>query len=125
MTRQMRSPGRGLLVTSTAILIALVLSGCGRRGPLEPPEAAGVSPPAQTTVPADPRLRRNRSSAVQGTAPSTALSTSPAALVEDTPEEDESETDMQSVVPSPNPTPRKRNRAYVVPNEPFILDPLL
>jgi predicted small lipoprotein YifL len=29
------------------------------------------------------------------------------------------------VVPSPTPTPRRRSRAYTVPKEPFILDPLL
>jgi predicted small lipoprotein YifL len=29
------------------------------------------------------------------------------------------------VVPSPTPTPRRRSRAYTIPKEPFILDPLL
>jgi predicted small lipoprotein YifL len=126
MTPKTPSLGRGLLVSSAAVLIALALSGCGRRGPLEPPEAAAASPAAPVSAPADARLRRSRTTAGQATPPSSTLATRPAAVVEDTPDDelDESET-IQSVIPTPNPTPRKRNRAYVVPNEPFILDPLL
>ena len=119
------SNGRGLLVASAALATALALTGCGRRGPLEPPEAAVSSPPAQTTAPADPRLRRSRAAAGQAAPPSSRLSTRPASVVEDAPDDDEEgESELiQSVVPTP--TPRKRNRAFVVPNEPFLLDPLL
>ena len=125
MTPTTLSLARGLLLSS-AVLVALGLSGCGRRGPLEPPEAAASSAPAPVAAPADSRLKRSRTTARQAAPPTSTLATRPAALVEDAPDgdEDESET-IQSVIPTPNPTPRKRDRAFVVPNEPFILDPLL
>jgi predicted small lipoprotein YifL len=126
MTPKTPSPGRGLLVPCAALLLALTLSGCGRRGPLEPPEAAASSPQAQVTAPADPRLRRTRTTAGQAAAPSTTLATRPGAIVQDTPDDDDSDPEMiQSVIPTPNPTPRKRGQPYLVPNESFILDPLL
>lgn len=126
MTSKTPNLGRALLVSSAALLVACVLSGCGRRGPLEPPEAAASSAPAQASGPADSRLRRSRTTTGQSTPPSSALTTRPAAVVEDTPEDDADENEtIQSVVPTPNPTPRKRNRTYVVPKEPFVLDPLL
>ncbi len=126
MTPKTPNLGRALLVSSAALLVACALSGCGRRGPLEPPEAAASSAPAPTSGPADSRLRRSRTTTGQATAPTSTLTTRPAAVVEDTPEDelDENET-IQSVIPTPNPTPRKRNRNYVVPKEPFVLDPLL
>ena len=126
MTPKTPSPGRGLLLSSAALVIALTVSGCGRRGPLEPPEASAVSRPAQTTAPAHPRLRRSRTTAGQPAPRSTALATRPASVVEDAPEDDESDSEtIQSVIPTPNPTPRKRSQPYLVPNESFILDPLL
>ena len=127
MTPKMPHPGRGLLVCSTALVLALAVSGCGRRGPLEPPEAAASSPAAQKAAPADPRLRRSRTTTGEAAPPSGPLVTRPAAVVEDTTDDDdESDSEMlQSVVPTPNPTPKKRGRPFVVPNEPFFLDPLL
>jgi hypothetical protein len=46
-------------------------------------------------------------------------------VVQDTPDDDDESETLQSVLPSPNPTPRKRDRPYVVPNQPFVLDGLL
>jgi hypothetical protein len=54
--------------------------------------------------------------------------TQPQSVTQDTPEDETDEQDApQSVIPTPNPTPgsRKRNRAFTIPKEPFILDPLL
>jgi predicted small lipoprotein YifL len=126
MTSKTPNLGRALLMSSAAILVACALSGCGRRGPLEPPEAAASSAPAPAAAAADTRLRRSRTTTGQATPPTSTLTTRPAAVVEDTPddEQDESES-IQSVIPTPNPTPRKRGRDFVVPKEPFILDPLL
>jgi predicted small lipoprotein YifL len=84
-------PGRLLL---TAVLLALSLAACGRRGPLEaPPEAAAVS--------AQPRAQARAAS------------------------DDDGEEVADATLPSPVPTPRRRSRAYTIPKEPFVLDPLL
>jgi predicted small lipoprotein YifL len=125
MRLTMPTLGRGLLLSSAALLVATSLSACGRRGPLEPPEAAAASPAAaQPGAPADPRLRRSRTSAGQPRA--TTLSTNTGAVVEDTPDDDTDDAEqMQSVVPSPTPTARKRGRNFLVPNDPFVLDALL
>ena len=128
MTPRTPTLGRGLLACSAALLLALALAGCGRRGPLEPPDAANSAPAARAAVPADSRVRPSRATtAGQGAPPSTTLATRSGAVVEDAADDDEDEVETaQSVVPSPNPTPKKRGRAtYVVPKEPFILDPLL
>ena len=117
--------GRGLLVGAAALTLALALTGCGRRGPLEPPEAAASSAPAQTAAPADSRVRSGRTTTGQAAPPASTLATRPGAVVQDTPDDDDESETLQSVLPSPNPRPRKRDRPYVVPNEPFILDALL
>jgi predicted small lipoprotein YifL len=73
--------------------LAVALSACGRRGPLQPPPDASVA----TSAPA-----------AQGSAPD--------------PDERPAGT-----LPSPTPTPTggKRPRGFIVPDKPFILDPLL
>jgi predicted small lipoprotein YifL len=108
------SAGRGpLFVCLAASILTLGLSGCGRRGPLEAPPAAGAPAAARQAaarpVPASPATLPQ-----QGTL--------------DTPEDetDEQEQVVQNVVPTPAaPGSRKRNRGYTIPKEPFILDPLL
>ena len=119
--------GRALLVSSAALLVACALSGCGRRGPLEPPEAAASSAPAPASGPADSRLRRSRTTTGQAASPNSTLTTRPAAVVEDTPEDETTPPDGDDVLASvnPSPTPRRRLRAYTVPKDPFVLDPLL
>lgn len=38
---------------------------------------------------------------------------------------EDDEDQEATTLPSPTPTPRRRSRAYTIPKEPFILDPLL
>ena len=97
-------------IALTVGLFAAALGACGRRGPLE-------APPDPTVQAAAPR-------GVRG-APATQVTlqgqgANPAADTDD-------EEEAPSVVTSPVPTPptRARRRGYVVPKEPFILDPLL
>ena len=108
------SAGRGpLFVCLAASILTLGLSGCGRRGPLEAPPAAGA-PAAARQVAARPVPASPATLPQQGTL--------------DTPEDetDEQEQVVQNVVPTPAaPGSRKRNRGYTIPKEPFILDPLL
>lgn len=126
MTRLPASAGRASLVCSGALLIAIGFGACGRRGPLEPPvEAAAVAPPA-AAEPADRRLRPRSGTQTRATASPTTLATRSGEIVADSPDspEDDDPDEVTQAV-SPLPTPRKRSRAYSVPKEPFILDPLL
>jgi predicted small lipoprotein YifL len=114
------SAGRGpLFVCLAASLLALGLSGCGRRGPLEAPPDA---PPPR----AAPAAARQAARAAAAQPPS--IVTQPGSVTLDTPEDetDEEETASSLVAPpTPTPVPRKRGRGYTIPKEPFILDPLL
>lgn len=117
-------PGRALILATVA---ALALGACGRRGPLEPPDgSAAIAPPpaasAARPAPTDRRLRTTTTT--RGSAAPTTLATEPGAVVENAPDEDEDPNETALAV-SPSPTPRKRVRAFTVPNEPFLLDPLL
>lgn len=110
-------PSRHLLLA--AALLALGLGACGRRGALDPPPGG----PAVAAAPAgSPRSDVARRTTVQPS--STALATNPTAAVLDSPDSDVEEDDTGFVV-SPQPNPRRRGRAYLVPTGPFILDPLL
>ena len=115
------SAGRGpLFVCLAASLLALGLSGCGRRGPLEAP--ADAPPPRAAPAAA----ARQASRAVAAQPPS--IVTQPGSVTLDTPDDetDEEETASSLVAPpTPTPVPRKRGRGYTIPKEPFILDPLL
>jgi predicted small lipoprotein YifL len=91
-------------------VIVLALAACGRRGALEaPPDPSAAQKPAAKQAAAQPGSQ-------------TAQPGSQAAGPGQT---DEEEAD--STLPSPVGTPRKRNakRGYVIPKEPFILDPIL
>jgi predicted small lipoprotein YifL len=90
-----------------ALGIALAaLAACGRRGPLEaPPDPAAVRAPAAGAIPAGRAIGPGQAVA-----------------------EDDGEPAEAAVLPSPVPTPARpggRKRGYVVPKDPFILDPLL
>jgi predicted small lipoprotein YifL len=115
----------------TASLIVLALAACGRRGPLEaPPDPAAAAQQRQRE-----EIRRQRQG---GTAPGAAVAgqteippIATARRSEATPpvpgEDDEEEEALpSSIAPTPIPTPTGgRKRGIVVPNTPFILDPLL
>lgn len=91
---------------ATALCILTVaLAGCGRRGALEAPGSA-----------APPTLGRN--AAARPAAPGTV---SPNSVSPNSEEEDVA----AAAFVSPQPSPPRRSRAFSVPNQPFILDPLL
>ena len=92
--------GRALLMAG---VLVLALSACGRRGPLEAPLTLAEQAAQQQSAQA--RQARQQAAAEEA---------------------DEEEIGRRQVlVPNPNPAPRRRSRAYTIPNEPFILDPLL
>jgi predicted small lipoprotein YifL len=145
MVFDIRSALRPAAGIAAMLAVVLLVSACGRRGPLEAPpdgsaaSAAGpASPGARATGPGS--RRSGATNGNNGTAPAgqpgangsatgpANLSTQPQAVTLDTPEDQTDPTDPESILPSPTPPPptgRKRNRGYLVPKEPFILDPLL
>ena len=110
--------GRSILICVALAAAGLALSGCGRRGPLEAPNAS-TTPTGAKVAAASPGPGR-----AAPPAPTT-LATQQAGVVQDTvDDEDTEDTLLESVNPSPTPKGR-RSRAYGVPKEPFVLDPLL
>ncbi len=131
-----RLDGRRLFAGCLAVILTLALPACGRRGPLEaPPDASAPAAPVTTKsgkpAPADKRLRPGTTSQrAQPVAPASTLATQSAGIVADSPDgpdaDDDDDPDQSSTLVNPQPTPsRKRGRAYTIPKEPFILDPLL
>jgi predicted small lipoprotein YifL len=128
-------PGRCLILVG---LVVMTLTACGRRGPLEPPpDPAAIAAQRQRE-----ELRRQRGQGRAGVAQTGAEVTTGGATAGQTripplaqanrtegePAPDADEDELPSIVPSPAPTPRSsasRKRGYVVPKEPFVLDPLL
>lgn len=115
----------GLLLVA---VLNLGVGACGRRGQPEPP----VDPSApKTTAPAKTSATRTRQDASADAAASpTTLATRPSALTSISPDADDDEDALaddvnKGVSPQPTPSTRKRTRPYVVPKEPFFLDPLL
>jgi predicted small lipoprotein YifL len=96
------TPSSGRLVL-VAGLVALALAACGRRGQPEPPPDPSVSAAQRQTA--------NQSL--------------PSAQPTQAAEGEEAET--ETFVPTANPTPQRRGarRGFVIPKEPFVLDPLL
>jgi predicted small lipoprotein YifL len=103
-------PGRVVLMAG---LLVLALSACGRRG--------------QPEAPPDPSVPAAQRNAVQQGAtvatPNAPAGGGPSGAAASDDDDDETET----FVPRATPTPAKRGakRGYVIPKEPFILDPLL
>ena len=91
-------PGRACLIAG---VIALSLTACGRRGA---PEA-----PLTSAEIAAQQQREQRQVQRQAA----------------TPADDDDEVGSNATVMTPVPTPRRRSRAYTIPQQPFILDPLL
>jgi predicted small lipoprotein YifL len=78
------------------LMLGLAVSGCGRRGALEaPPERGSVAVPGSAA-------RASDDEAEEGDDRRGAL--------------------IQSVVPNPA---KKRPRGFVIPKDPFVLDPIL
>jgi predicted small lipoprotein YifL len=89
-------PGRALLVAG---MLVFALAACGRRGAPEAPLTAAE-------VAAQQQSAQARQARAQAAA------------------EDDDDEPRGVMVPTPTPT-RRRARGYTIPQEPFILDPLL
>jgi predicted small lipoprotein YifL len=108
-------------------LIALSAAACGRRGPLEPPPAAAT---------AQPQAGGNPGGTAGGTRPKTgaaAVNTLPAGVglsAGASAPDPEDELPSAAVaaptgIPAPTESSSRRRKGYVIPKEPFPLDPLL
>ena len=95
------SVGRILLI---ALLLAGGLGACGRRGAPEAPLTA-----------AELAAEQQRARAGQAAQPRAATDV----------DDDDEPTARSPLLTPPVPTARRRSRAYTIPKEPFILDPLL
>lgn len=131
MLFDVRSALRSATGIAAVLAAVLLVSACGRRGPLEPPpDASATAKPAAlkpATAPATRRVAAPPAPTTFGsqdqTQPQTATLDTPD---DETEEADQSPADSIALTPTPTaPGTRKRNRAFHVPNEPFILDPLL
>jgi predicted small lipoprotein YifL len=81
------------------ILLAGVVSACGRRGPLEPPPD-----------PSAPKVEQGKDKKAKGQTASSS---------------DKDDGDDDGEITAPVGQAKKRPRHFVIPKEPFILDPLL
>ncbi|MGU3540788.1 LPS translocon maturation chaperone LptM [Methylobacterium sp. A54F] len=111
-------PSRALKLLAAVALVALATSACGRRGSLEPPDGSARAGRAGPPAPASGRSVPNSVGLGGGaTAPN-------AAAVQDG-----DELPASAVPPAgteaPIQTSRGAKRGYVVPKDPFFLDPIL
>lgn len=120
-------------VLMMAVVVALALAACGRRGPLEAP----LTPAEAAAQRQKEELRRQRPGAaanpgdrgaVVGQTEIPPIATARRSEGEPpAPGEDDEDELPSNIGPSPVPTPTTRGgkRGYVIPRDPFILDPLL
>jgi predicted small lipoprotein YifL len=120
LSHNLSAARRPALVCLAALLLAGGLAACGRRGPLEAPPNASARPAGGSTG--------TRATTTSGPTGPAKLATQPQAGTTDTPEDEVQADPADSVLPTPTPAPpgtRRRGRAFDVPKEPFILDPIL
>ena len=96
MSLPLLAPGRALFLAG---MLVLALTACGRRGA---PEAPLTS--AEIAAQQQGQARQQQRAAAD--------------------DDDEEVAGSGLMVPTPTPT-RRRSRAYTIPQEPFVLDPLL
>jgi predicted small lipoprotein YifL len=121
LSQNLSAARRPVLVCLAVLLLAGGLAACGRRGPLE-------APPNASTRPAAGGSTGTRATTTSGPTGPAKLATQPQAGTTDTPEDEVQADPADSVLPTPTPAPpgtRRRGRAFDVPKEPFILDPIL
>lgn len=120
-------------VLVTASLVVLALAACGRRGPLEAP----LTPAEAAAQRQKEEVRRQRPGAAARPGDRGAVADQteipPIATARRSegeppvPGEDDEDELPSNIAPTPIPTPTTRSgkRGYVIPKDPFILDPLL
>lgn len=120
---------RAMRLALLAGAVALALGACGRRGRPEPPPDPAAPAATQKQGVSGKVQAGGRGGAVSRTEPETTpttLTNRPLAATQNTSDDDDEEDDPSAgVSPQPTPTGRKRVRAYQVPKQPFLLDPLL
>jgi predicted small lipoprotein YifL len=118
--------GRSLLLAG---LLLLALSGCGRRGPLEPPPdpAAATAERQKAAQRQAVRASQGRGSVPNGqTEPAPEGETNPPGQAQVADDGDADDPVAEGPAAGLSPSTRKRARTpFVIPKEPFILDPLL
>ncbi len=108
------SAGRSLVLMA---LLVLALSACGRRGRLEaPPDPIAVAAEQQR------QAERDRLKGQKGKQAAASEAPSRAAQAED---DDEEEATGPVIAPTPAPRNKTPRRGFIIPKDPFILDPLL
>jgi predicted small lipoprotein YifL len=130
----MPSVSNSVRLVLTVGLLVLALGGCGRRGPLESPltaEEAAVQrqrEEARRQRQGEPLARpAPTGAAVAGQTEIPAVATARRSEANPpVPDEDEGDELPSNIAPTPIPTPQTgKRRGYVIPKDPFILDPLL
>ncbi|WP_375463201.1 lipoprotein [uncultured Methylobacterium sp.] len=111
-------PIRALTLPLAAILVALAVTGCGRRGALEPPDA-GVKP-QKTGAPTATGARSLPQSIGLGGG-----SAEPDPLAVQAGDELSASAIPPSGTEAPVQTSRGAKRGYKIPKDSFLLDPLL
>ncbi|KMO18940.1 LPS translocon maturation chaperone LptM [Methylobacterium platani] len=108
-------------------LIALSAAACGRRGPLEPPPVAAPAGPVQGSKPqagAQGAARAPTGAAAVNTLPGGVGLEAGGSIPDDADELPASAVAAPTGIPAPTVSSRRR-KGYVIPKEPFPLDPLL
>ncbi|MGE7412788.1 LPS translocon maturation chaperone LptM [Methylobacterium tarhaniae] len=107
-------------------LIALSAAACGRRGPLEPPSAAAPAVQPQANGPAGGGTARPRTGAAAvNTLPAGVGLSAGGSAPDDGDELPASAVAAPTGIPAPTESSSRRRKGYVIPKEPFPLDPLL
>ncbi|TGE01825.1 LPS translocon maturation chaperone LptM [Methylobacterium nonmethylotrophicum] len=111
-------------------LIALATTACGRRGPLEPPPAAApagaAAGPQAGKPPAGGAAARPRTGAASvNTLPGGVGLEAGGNAPDDADELPSAAVAPPTGIPAPTESSSRRRKGYVIPKEPFPLDPLL
>ncbi|WP_053078432.1 LPS translocon maturation chaperone LptM [Methylobacterium tarhaniae] len=112
-------------------LIALSAAACGRRGPLEPPSAAAPAVQPQANGPAGvgpagtSTARPLTGAAAVNTLPAGVGLSAGGSAPDDGDELPASAVAAPTGIPAPTESSSRRRKGYVIPKEPFPLDPLL
>ncbi|PIK68537.1 hypothetical protein CS379_34425 [Methylobacterium frigidaeris] len=105
-------------------LIALSAAACGRRGPLEPPPAA--APAVQPQAGGNAATARPRTGAAEVNTLPAGVGLSAGASAPDPDDElPSAAVAAPTGIPAPTESSSRRRKGYVIPKEPFPLDPLL
>jgi predicted small lipoprotein YifL len=110
------------------ILLAGVVSACGRRGPLEPPpdpSAPKVEQGDKNKIKSKDKGKNKEKPQEKSQVSSDDKKESSSVSIKAPSPDDDDDDDDDGEITSPVGQAKKRPRHFVIPKEPFILDPLL